>query len=167
VNSTKTRILIVEDHLLVRDALAQMLSAARGLEIVGTAATIREARAVWERTRPDLLLVDLGLRRWERNRVDPDPAADAVKSACADGHWIPRHIVIARGAGGREREIFRRVVVGSSSREISASLSICVRTVGTHRARINRKRAVTHGMTIAANANSNDSGSHRDCGTGQ
>ena len=53
--------MVVEDHLIVRDALGDLLATRSGLQIVGVAASIREARPLFEQTEPDLLLLDLSL----------------------------------------------------------------------------------------------------------
>jgi DNA-binding NarL/FixJ family response regulator len=56
------RILIVEDQDLFRDALASLLrDAAAGLEVVGVAASIQEARGQLLELKPDVALVDLML----------------------------------------------------------------------------------------------------------
>jgi DNA-binding NarL/FixJ family response regulator len=62
VGSTVIRILIVDGHLVVRDALATVLGAVRGLLIVGKAASIRQTVPLLEHTVPDLLLADLCLQ---------------------------------------------------------------------------------------------------------
>lgn len=218
MDSTVTRLLIVDDHLLIRDALARMLSASPGLEIVGAAASIRETLVLWERTAPDLLLVDLWLedgsgieltRTLRRSRSKPRVlivtgfrdrfSAEEALAAGVSGYILKEQPTsdllaaieaVSRGrtyispvisAGlrvdrepkdddgpltrlsRRENEIFRRVVVGSSTKEISASLFISAKTVETHRTNINRKLGVrstagllrfaaTHGIAIAANA---------------
>jgi DNA-binding NarL/FixJ family response regulator len=53
------RVVVVDDHPVVRDGLRGMLSAAGGLEVVGEAADGVEALAVVRRTRPDVVLMDL------------------------------------------------------------------------------------------------------------
>lgn len=55
------RILVVEDHELVRDALAGLLAAAPGMEVVGVASTLAEAKRFLERHGPDVVLADLSL----------------------------------------------------------------------------------------------------------
>jgi DNA-binding NarL/FixJ family response regulator len=55
------RILIVDDHEIVREGLRSTLSTDPGLEVVGDAATGREALEVARRTLPDVALVDLRL----------------------------------------------------------------------------------------------------------
>jgi DNA-binding NarL/FixJ family response regulator len=56
-----TRVLIIEDQLMVRDALVAMLRGSSELQVVGVAASIRDGTPLLERTRPDLLLLDLSL----------------------------------------------------------------------------------------------------------
>ena len=56
-----TRILIIEDQLIVRDALASMLRGRPELQIVGVAASIRAGGPLLERTAPHLVLLDLSL----------------------------------------------------------------------------------------------------------
>jgi DNA-binding NarL/FixJ family response regulator len=53
------RVLIADDHPVVRDGLRGMFSGADGFEVVGEAATGAEAVARTEAVRPDVVLMDL------------------------------------------------------------------------------------------------------------
>jgi DNA-binding NarL/FixJ family response regulator len=53
------RLLIADDHPVVRDGLRGMVAAEQDLEVVGEAATGGEALALVPRVRPDVALVDL------------------------------------------------------------------------------------------------------------
>jgi len=55
------RILIVDDHPAIRKGLIATLEPEPDMEIVGSAATSQQAVANWERTRPDITLMDLAL----------------------------------------------------------------------------------------------------------
>jgi DNA-binding NarL/FixJ family response regulator len=55
------RVLIADDHGLVRAGLAQLLSAAPDLDVTGAAATGREAVELAARGRADVILMDLSM----------------------------------------------------------------------------------------------------------
>lgn len=56
------RILLVDDHAVVRSGYRRLLDAEPDLEVVGEAARADEANDVMLHTRPDVALVDLSLR---------------------------------------------------------------------------------------------------------
>jgi len=55
------RILIVDDHTLLREGTRQLLSQDAGLDVVGEVARGDEAVAAVERLQPDVLLLDIRL----------------------------------------------------------------------------------------------------------
>lgn len=56
------RILLVDDHAIVRNGYRRLLDAEPGLQVVGEAARADEANEVMLRTTPDVALVDLSLK---------------------------------------------------------------------------------------------------------
>lgn len=56
-----SKILIVDDHPVVRGGLQSIIDGREGLTVCGTAGSVQEALAQVEATRPDLVLTDLGL----------------------------------------------------------------------------------------------------------
>ena len=56
------RLVIVDDHPLVRDGLRARLSVVAGLQVIGEAASGAEALALAAIDAPDLMLVDVGMR---------------------------------------------------------------------------------------------------------
>ncbi|WP_028240893.1 response regulator [Stutzerimonas azotifigens] len=58
----RVRVGLVDDHALVRDGIRALLALTRWIEVVGEAASGQEALALAEQARPDLLLVDIGLK---------------------------------------------------------------------------------------------------------
>jgi DNA-binding NarL/FixJ family response regulator len=57
------RVLVVEDHTVVRQGLVALLNVVEGLEVVGQAADGAEAVAQFRKHKPDVTLVDLRLPR--------------------------------------------------------------------------------------------------------
>jgi DNA-binding NarL/FixJ family response regulator len=53
------RVVLVDDHAVLRAGLAQLLGASDDIEVVGTASDGREALSVVEQVRPDVVLMDL------------------------------------------------------------------------------------------------------------
>jgi DNA-binding NarL/FixJ family response regulator len=56
-----TNIAIVEDHPIVRDSLARMISLKETLRVVGTAGNLSDGAALIERSNADVVLADLSL----------------------------------------------------------------------------------------------------------
>jgi len=61
-NSSKNRILVVDDHAVVRHGLRELLSRESDLEVIGEAADTQEALRLVEGLSPDLAIVDLSLQ---------------------------------------------------------------------------------------------------------
>lgn len=55
------RILVVDDHTIIRDGLTSLLNAAPGLEVVGEAGDDTTALLQLKRLRPDVVLLDISL----------------------------------------------------------------------------------------------------------
>jgi len=60
--SKKRRVLLVDDHPLVRRGLADVIAREPDLEACGEAGDIQEALLAVERTKPDVVVVDLTLK---------------------------------------------------------------------------------------------------------
>jgi DNA-binding NarL/FixJ family response regulator len=58
-----TRILLVDDHPLVREGLRARLSVVPGLAVVGEAGDAAQALEQLESSRPDLVLMDVGMKQ--------------------------------------------------------------------------------------------------------
>jgi DNA-binding NarL/FixJ family response regulator len=59
--NSPVRILLCDDHAVVRAGLRALLSSAEGIEVVGEAGSGEEALAMTTRLRPDVVLMDLQL----------------------------------------------------------------------------------------------------------
>ena len=54
-----SRVVIADDHQIVRDGLVALLGALDGTEVVGTAADGRDALHVVDEMRPDVVVMDI------------------------------------------------------------------------------------------------------------
>jgi len=57
----KTRIMLVDDHPIMRQGLLMILKARKDMEVVGEAGSVREALELCRVVEPDLVLLDLSL----------------------------------------------------------------------------------------------------------
>ncbi|MCY0947429.1 MULTISPECIES: response regulator [Streptomyces] len=77
-------VLVVDDQFLIRSGLAALLTAAVGYEVAGQAADGEEAVRLAERTRPDVVLMDVrmpgtdGIAATERILAGPEPGRPKV-----------------------------------------------------------------------------------------
>lgn len=95
------RIVIADDHAMVRAGLSQLLGSFDDLEVVGTASDGSEAVQVVGELLPDLVLMDLSMPV-----MDGIEATAAVKKAYPDTHVVvlttfqePRQVAAALSAG--------------------------------------------------------------------
>ncbi len=58
---TKIRVVIADDHALMRDGIKALLSLADGIEVVGEATNGREAIEQCQRLKPDIVLMDIAM----------------------------------------------------------------------------------------------------------
>ncbi len=75
------RVVLVDDHAVVRAGLGQLVAGAGDMEVVGTAADGAEALEVVRSTRPDVVLMDLQM-----------PGVDGVarRGQSSPSGWAPR-----------------------------------------------------------------------------
>ncbi|MEU5691726.1 response regulator transcription factor [Actinosynnema sp. NPDC020468] len=131
------RVVIVDDHPVVRDGLRGMLAAAGDLEVVGEAADGAEAVAVVAATRPDVVLMDLRMPGVDGvtaiGRLRDDPAKVLVLTTYdTDSDVLP---AIKAGATGyllkdTPREELFRAVRSAARGEAVLSPSVATRLVG-------------------------------------
>ena len=88
------RVVVVDDHAVVRDGISRLLDSAQGIEVVGTAADGEEAQRVVADTTPDVVLMDLsmpvldGVAATRRLTEDHPDARVVVLTTFADKHRI-------------------------------------------------------------------------------
>jgi DNA-binding NarL/FixJ family response regulator len=102
VTSNPIRILVVEDHHVVRQGLVALLSVADGVEVVGQAGDGAEALTQFETHYPDVTLIDLRLPRLS--------GVEVIQRVRAE-HANARFIVLTTYDG--DEDIFRALQAGA------------------------------------------------------
>lgn len=189
------RVLLVDDHIVLRDGLKSLLNHESDIEVIGDVGDGREAISAVESLQPDVILTDIsmpGLNGIESVRMlrhehptlkiiilsmhsgqeyvlqslqagangyvvkqaDASEVLAAIRSVMAGGAYlsptISKHLIndylsqTPEEISGpklttREREVAQLIAEGQSTREISETLTISVKTVETHRMNIMKK----------------------------
>lgn len=98
-----TRLLLVDDHAVVRSGLRMLLSSQRDMEIVGEAGTAAEALAAAAQVTPDVILMDIGLP--DKSGIE---ATREIKSR------FPKVAVVALTIHEDEEYFFKMLDAGAS-----------------------------------------------------
>lgn len=61
MSTDNIRVVLVDDHTIVRSGLKAVLGAAKDIEVIGEASNGREAVAMAERMKPDVIVMDLSM----------------------------------------------------------------------------------------------------------
>lgn len=146
-----TRVLIAG----ARGALGELRAASGRVEVIGQVHSLDEAEEAMRTLRPSVLVLDTGLTYHEGlcslpalRRASPETAI-VLPPAGEPGPRLVRAVRMAArdserhrqddGLTARERDIVRLVALGHTNREIAERLVLSVRTIETHRARIQRR----------------------------
>jgi len=98
------RVVIADDHRVVRDGLCYLLGQEPDVEVVGEAGDGRRALDVVAATRPDVLLLDLYM---------PEPDGHAVLAALDDAPHRPAVVVLTSAAD--DENLVRAMHAGATS----------------------------------------------------
>jgi DNA-binding NarL/FixJ family response regulator len=96
------RILLVDDHPVVRAGLASMLSSIRGITVCGAAATGEEALNIIDLEKPDVLLLDLRM---------PGMTGIELLKAIRSRPFPPKALVLTSYSS--DEEIYRAIEAGA------------------------------------------------------
>jgi two-component system NarL family response regulator len=172
------RILLVDDHTILREGLAAVLNAVEGFEVVGQTGDGHAALNAYKELSPDVAIVDLrmtpmdgvtltqALRDVNPNArvnllkdVDSGRLADTIRAVHAGRKEIPPEIaakladhVASETLTPRQEEVLRGVAEGKSNLEIAKALFVSEGTVKAHVKAILQKlgaRDRTQAITIA------------------
>jgi DNA-binding NarL/FixJ family response regulator len=101
--SEPIRILLADDHPVVRDGLRGMLAGEDGFQVVGEAASGAEAVAVCDRERPDVVLMDLQM-----------PEMDGATATAEITARFPETRVLVLTTYDTDADILRAVEAGAT-----------------------------------------------------
>ncbi|MFD0319134.1 response regulator [Streptomyces flavalbus] len=101
------RVLLCDDHAVVRAGLRALLSSTGGIEVAGEAGDGQEVLAMAARLRPDVVLMDLHLG----TGMDGVAATSLLTAPDADG-WAPRVLVLTMF--DTDADIARAVAAGAT-----------------------------------------------------
>lgn len=97
------RVALADDQHLIRGGFSSLLSAEPDLEVVGEAATGREAVALVKRERPDVVLMDIrmpdGDGLWATEQIVADPALAGTKVVVVTTFELDEYVAQAIRAG--------------------------------------------------------------------
>lgn len=120
---SRLRVMIVDDHWVVREGLRMALETERDIEVVGEAGGGREALAKAQELKPDLILMDLVM-----------PGMSGVDACQAMRESLPQTRVIMLTALGDEESVTASLLAGAHGYVLKASgrndLLHAIRAVG-------------------------------------
>jgi DNA-binding NarL/FixJ family response regulator len=177
--SPTARVLIVDDHPLMREALAAQISVQSDMTVCGEAAGAEEASALAKAADPDLAIVDIALdqgngielikrlRNWSsRIRIlvvsayeevlagelflSPSMTRRMLGAAIAGEARLAEDVTTA--LSDRELEVFRLLGHGLTTRAIANRLDLSVHTIETYRANLRRKLNLRNGAELTQRA---------------
>ena len=96
------KVLIVDDHEIVRTGIAALLETEAGIQVVGEADNGRDAVALAQRLEPDVILMDLVMPEMD--------GIEATRQICA---WRPGSNVLVLTSFGTDDKLFPAVKAGA------------------------------------------------------
>lgn len=104
IAETRIRVLCVDDHPVVREGIAALLTRQPDMQVVGSAATGAQAITLYRQQRPDVTLMDL--------QMPVVSGLDAIRTICAEDHSA-RIIVLTMHHG--EEDIYQALQAGAAT----------------------------------------------------
>ena len=108
-----TRILLADDHTLVRAGIRSLLEKMPGVEVVGEAGDGREALALLEVLRPDILLIDIAM-----------PGLNGLETAARVADGFPQIKIIILSMHANEEYVVEALRAGAAGYLLKDSATI-------------------------------------------
>jgi len=105
------RILVVDDHLVLREGVAAILAGETGIDLVGTAQNGAEAVEAFRRLRPDVTLMDVQM-----------PVMDGIEALAEIRQQAPNARVIVLTTYEGDAQAMRALKAGASGYLLKSSL---------------------------------------------
>ena len=97
------RMLLVDDHVVVREGFVALLSLDPGLQVVGQAGSCAEALAIFDECAPDIVVLDFFL---------PDGSGtDIIEHLAKRAHRVP---MLVLSSFGQDQHVFRALQSGAA-----------------------------------------------------
>jgi DNA-binding NarL/FixJ family response regulator len=112
MDQPRVRILIVDDHPIVRKGLAATLEPEPDMEVVASAATGKQAVDLFREKRPDVTIMDLTLT----------PDMTGIQAIQAIRREFPHARIIVLSAYKRDEDIYRALQAGAATYLLKESL---------------------------------------------
>jgi DNA-binding NarL/FixJ family response regulator len=150
MSSDLIRVILVDDHAVVRAGLKAVLGSARDIDVVGEGSNGTEAIALAGRLHPDVVVMDLAMQGMD---------GIAATKALASSEGGPRVLVLTmhpekdehaddraryEKLTDRERDVLRLTAAGYTAPEIGEKLFISPKAVDTYKQRINENLGLQH-----------------------
>lgn len=119
---TRIRVLLADDHMIVREGVRALLEAEEDFEVVGEAQTGRQAVQLTKKLRPDVVVMDIampllnGMEATRQIVKDVPSARVLILSAHGDDEYI-RQVVLSGAAGYLVKQTSANVL-GRAIREV-------------------------------------------------
>src|SRR6267378_3021548 len=117
----RIKVLIADDHSVVREGLVSLIGRKADMSVVAEAGNGREASDLWKQHRPDVTLLD------------------CIRRVHAGETCVPVHLaaklaerVSGETLSGREIDVLKLMAQGKSNKEIGSALFISEGTVKSH-----------------------------------
>jgi DNA-binding NarL/FixJ family response regulator len=114
-NVKKLRILIADDHELVRRGIREVLHSRQGWRVAGEAATGREAVAKAKELKPDVAVVDIGM-----------PELDGIEAARQIRESVPEIKILVLTMNESDFMIRRALDAGADGYLLKSDLTVCL-----------------------------------------